>query len=81
MSINGRTLILYQYQASSFSSDSGIDTDGRTYVRNIPFEPMDAVSDRIVISVFITINSTTYPQSQLFTAGQCTIRDTTTTGT
>lgn len=60
-----------------FNSGSGIETDGRTYVRNIPLR---FVRNDTMIAVYITTNGTVYPISQPFSIKQCAGRDTTTTG-
>ena len=60
-----------------FNRSSGIETDGRTYVRNIPF---NVGRDEAMIAVYITSNSIVHPQSQSFTVEQrCRNQDTTTT--
>lgn len=74
-SLEGRSLLLYQYQPGSLD---GIETDGRTYVRNIP---LNAVRNSTLIAVYITANDTVHPQSQLFRVERCATRDTTTTST
>ena len=71
------SLILYQYRPKHFNSSSGIETDGKTYAKNIPF---NTVRSDTTIAVFITTSDTVYPSSQPFTLKQCSSQDTTTTG-
>ena len=49
--IVGRSVVLYQYQVNN---NSTIETDGRTFVRNIP---LTDITDATRISVYITINN------------------------
>ena len=65
--------MLYQYLPGSLN---GIDSDGRTYVRNIVF---NINRNDTMIAVSITVNSTSHPQSSLFKVQQCANQDTTTT--
>ena len=77
-SLGGGTLVLYQYRPQYFNPNSGIETDGKTYVRNISF---NIVSDETMIAVYITSNGTIHPHSPLFTVERCGSQDTTTTTT
>jgi len=62
------------------SNSSGIETDGRTYVKNVPSKSIDMANNKINILFSIVINGTHHNQSRLTTVEQCTIPDTTTTG-
>ena len=70
--VHGRGVVLYQYQVNK---NSTVETDGRTYVRNIQ---MPDISDAITVSVYITINGTVHPQSRPVTTETCVTQEITT---
>ena len=65
--------VLYQYKVDN---NSTIETDGRTYVRNIP---LPDITDAIRVSVYITINGIVHPQSKPVTIETCIIKEINTT--
>lgn len=75
----GRSAIVYQYQASSFNNDSTVETNGRTYVRNIPL--LSITRDDAKVSVFITSNGIVHPQSEPASIEKCMMQEVTTTST
>ena len=85
--INGFTIIaesgqvIFQYTISA-EITSRVQTDGRTYVRNITLpESSDNPSedeDPLEIYVLITTSGTVHPRSDLFIVGICSEQITTT---
>ena len=67
------TVVLYQYRVNN---NSTIETDGRTYVRNIP---LPDTTDATRVSVYITINKIVHPQSKPVTTEACIIKEINTT--
>ena len=70
---NGRSLILYQYTESN-EIKSEVQTDGRTYARNIPLPVTRDMVNVLDVTVFITVNSTAYPWSNSFSIVRCSER-------
>ena len=71
--IVGSSVVLYQYRVNNNSS---IETDGRTYVRNIP---LSDITDATRVSVYITINNVVHPQSKPIAIEKCIIEEINTT--
>jgi len=67
---------LYFYNAISFDNNSGIETDGRTYVQNIPTRN---VSDSVKVSILITTNGNLHHRSTPVTLETCIDQEITTT--
>jgi len=75
----GRSLILYNYQhTESSNTESQVQTDGRTYARNILLPIARDTVDVLSVAIFITANGIAHPRSNSFNIIGC--RDTTTSG-
>ena len=60
---------LYQY-TNTQGTTSRVQTDGRTYARNIPLI-RNTDDDTLVVSVLITASSTVHPRSDPFEVESC----------
>ena len=72
-STNGRSLVLYQHTESN-EIKSEVQTDGRTYARNIPLPVNRDMVNVLDVTVFVTVNSTAYPWSNSFSIVRCSER-------
>jgi len=70
-STDGRSLILYHYPKSDDDTESQVQTDGRTYARNIPAPITRNIVDVLHVAMFITANGISHPRSNSFNIVGC----------
>ena len=74
--LNERSTILFQYQVTSFNRNTDIETDGRTYVRNILLLNF---RDNARVSVSVTMNNIFHLRSEPAIIERCINQEISTT--